>query len=259
LSQLAIPQKSRIWWCPTSTLCALPLHAAGPYRPQQLNLPDIYTSSYIPTLSSLIKARSNIIDQSIIPRLLVIGQPQTLPNVQDEIDHVQQLGDFVDVLVGADASRETVLHGLQEHSWSHFACHGRLGENGKPFHGSFELHGGGRLTLLDLIQARLPNAQLAFLSACHAAAGDLNTPDETIHLAGALQFCGFRSVVGTLWAMEDEDGPIVSKEFYKYMFRELGNKVDFRDSAEALQRAVCVMKETGVPLKRWITFVHIGA
>jgi len=142
LSLLAVPQKSRIWWCPTSKLCALPLHAAGPYRPQQLNLPDIYTSSYIPTLSSLIRARSNIMDQSIVPKLLVIGQPETLPNVQDEINHVQQLGDFVDVMVGADASRETVLHGLQEHSWSHFACHGHLGENGQPFQGSFELHDG---------------------------------------------------------------------------------------------------------------------
>jgi len=116
-----------------------------------------------------------------------------------------------------------------------------------------------RLTLVDLIQARLPNAELAFLSACHAAAGDPNTPDETIHLAAALQFCGFRSVVGTLWAMADEDGPIISKEFYKYMFRSLGNKVDFRDSAEALQRAICEMKKNGVPLKRWITFIHIGA
>jgi len=260
LTRLAVPQKSRIWWCPTSELCALPLHAAGLYQPQQRNLPDIYTSSYIPTVSALITARSNMVGQSIVPKLLLIGQPgETLRNVQDEIDNVRQLGDFVDVIVGADACRDAVLHGLRQHSWAHFACHGHLGNNSQPFHASFQLHGGSRLTLLDLIQARLPNAELAFLSACHSAAGDLTTPDETIHLAAALQFCGFRSVVGTLWAMEDEDGPTVSKEFYKYMFRNPGNKVDFRDSAEALNVATRAMRKNRVPLERWIMFVHIGA
>ena len=266
LTQLGVPQKIRTWWCPTSELCALPLHAAGPYQLQQRNLPDIYTFSYIPTVSSLISARSNRkFDESIVPKLLFIGQPgddngyDALPKVRDEIDSVQQLGDFVDVIVGAEASRDAVLHGLQQHSWAHFACHGHLGDNNQPFHASFHLHGGSSLTLLDLIQARLPNAELAFLSACHSAAGNLNTPDETIHLAAALQFCGFRSVVGTLWAMEDRDGPTISKEFYKYMFRNSGNKADFRDSAEALNQAIRTMRKNRVPLERWIMFVHIGA
>jgi len=259
LTELAVPQKSRIWWCPTSELCALPFHAAGPYQPQKKNLPDIYTSSYIPTVSALITARSNMVGPSVVPKLLFVGQPdETLQNVQDEIDIVRQLGDFVDVIVGADANRDTVLRRLPQHSWAHFACHGCLGNNSQPFHASFQLHDGSRLTLLDLIQARLPNAELAFLSACHSAARDLTTPDETIHLAAALQFCGFRSVVGTLWAMEDEDGPTISKEFYKYMFRN-GNEVDFRDSAEALNVATRAMRKNRVPLERWIMFVHIGA
>ena len=188
---------------------------------------------------------------------------KSLPNVQSEIDNVQQLGDFVGVdvgvLVGAEANCDAILLGLREHSWAHFACHGYLGNNAQPFHASFKLHGGSYLTLLDLIQARLPNAELAFLSACHSAEGDLTTPDETVHLAAALQFCGFRSVVGTLWEMDDRDGPIVSKEFYKYMFRNPGNKADFRDSAEALNMAIRALRKNGVPLERWILFVHIGA
>ena len=260
LAELRVPEKSRIWWCPTSELCALPLHAAGPYRPQQKNLPDIYTSSYTTTLSALIRARSNMYGQSVVPNLLVVGQPsEELQNVQAEIDNVRQLGDFVDVLVGSEANHDKVLHGLQQHSWAHFACHGHLGDNTQPFQASFELHGGSSLTLLDLIQARLPNAELAFLSACHSAEGNLITPDETIHLAAALQFCGFRSVVGTLWEMDDEDGPMISKEFYKHMFRKPGNKADFRDSAKALNLAIWEMRKSRVPLERWILFVHIGA
>jgi len=113
--------------------------------------------------------------------------------------------------------------------------------------------------LLDLIQARLPNAELALLTACHGAAGHSSTPDETIHLAAALQFCGFRSVIGSTWAMNDEDGPALSKEFYRYMFRESGKKPDFRDSAQALQQAIREMRRNRVPLERWVMYVHIGA
>ncbi|KDR67694.1 hypothetical protein GALMADRAFT_257969 [Galerina marginata CBS 339.88] len=259
LTKLGVQEKSRIWWCPTSELCALPLHAAGPYRPNERNLPDLYISSYTPTLSALIRARSDPISQAIPPKLVVVGQPaEDLPNIQHEIGIIQQLANSVDVFTGARANRKTVLRVLQHHSWAHFACHGHLGDKDKPFHASFQLHG-GHLTLLVLMHARLPNAELAFLSACHSVASDLLTPNETIHLAAALQFCGFRSVVGTLWEMDDQDGPNISKEFYKHMFRNTGKPADFRDSAEALSLAIREMRRNGVPLYRWIMFVHIGA
>src|SRR3712207_5168070 len=41
LDMLGFKQGSRIWWCPTSYLGMLPLHAAGPYREGKLNLPDL--------------------------------------------------------------------------------------------------------------------------------------------------------------------------------------------------------------------------
>jgi CHAT domain-containing protein len=119
---------------------------------------------------------------------------------------------------------------------------------------------GEHLTLRGLTQARLPNAEFAFLSACHSAAGDVRgTPDEVIHLAAALQLCGFRSVVGTLWAMEDVDGRDVAKDFYEYMFREPGAGANFRDSAVALNQATRAMRRKRMPVYRWIKFVHIGA
>ena len=32
LQELNVPEQSRIWWCPTSVFCSLPLHAMGPIR-----------------------------------------------------------------------------------------------------------------------------------------------------------------------------------------------------------------------------------
>lgn len=192
------------------------------------------------------------------PIVPVVGQPadESLPSVREEIDRVRQLEDFVDILVDTEANRDAVLQNMQQHSWVQFACHGHL--DAQAYLSSFELRG-GRLTLLALMQAQLPNAEFACLSACHSAAGDrLRTPDETISLAAALQFCGFRSVVGTMWAMADKDGPNLAKHFYEGMFRETG-KADVRDSAKTLNRAVREMRNEGAPIDRWIKFVHIGA
>ena len=266
LVALGVPDKSRIWWCPTSTLCGLPLHAAGMYSPKVPKpncIPDCYVSSYTPSLSALIKARSGLVTRTTNPpSLLVIAQSDgILPKVKEEIGHIQRLSKHnadIRVLEGQDANHDTVLSGLRTHSWAHFACHGHL--NDQPFHSSFQLHGNSRLELVKLIPAQFPDAELAFLSACHTAAGDvIGTPDEVVHLAAALQFCGFRSVVGTMWAMEDEDGCDVARDFYQYMFRTPGALPNFRDSAEALHMAIREMRKRGLGMDRWVKFVHVGA
>jgi tetratricopeptide (TPR) repeat protein len=262
LVALGVPDKSRIWWCPTSKLCGLPLHAAGIYSPKFPKpncIPDCYVSSYTPSLSALIKARSGLVTRTTHPNLLVIAQPdETLPKVKEEIGHIQGLFNNANILEGRDANHDTVLSGLRTHSWVHFACHGHL--NDQPFHSSFQLHDNSRLELVKLIPAQLPDAELAFLSACHTAAGDVvGTPDEVVHLAAALQFCGFRSVVGTMWAMEDDDGCDVTRDFYRYMFRTPGAVPNFRDSAEALHLATKEMRKRKLGLDRWVKFVHVGA
>jgi CHAT domain-containing protein len=45
----------------------------------------------------------------------------------------------------------------------------------------------------------LKRASLAFLSACQTAKGDQNQPDQAVHLAASFLFCGFKSVIATMW------------------------------------------------------------
>ncbi len=84
------------------------------------------------------------------------------------------------------------------------------------------------------------------------------TPDEVLTLAAAMQFCGFRSIVGTLWTMSDNDGPVLAEKFYTHMLRNGFDKMDVCDSAEAVHLATKSMREAGVPPHRWTTFVHVG-
>ena len=61
LNELNIPEQSRVWWCPTSVFCSLPLHAMGPI-PSDTGPPryflDLYIPSYTPSLSALLASRN---------------------------------------------------------------------------------------------------------------------------------------------------------------------------------------------------------
>ncbi|KAF9239427.1 hypothetical protein BU15DRAFT_61939 [Melanogaster broomeanus] len=105
--------------------------------------------------------------------------------------------------------------------------------------------------------SRFENPEFAFLSACHTAVGDKSTPDEAIHLAAAMQFAGFKSVVGTMWGVDDAFVHYMVTAFYRNMF-ESSKRPDFRRSAEYLNKAVKDIVDV-VPIDQRIVFIHIGA
>ena len=245
LRLLGVPEQSQIWWCPTSVFCSLPLHAMGPIPSSEFGRPqyfsDLYIPSYTPSLSALIDSRRASPRILRKPSLLLIAQPDhDLPGVKGEIKVIRKLGDQVSVtdLISSDATPTSVIEGLRGSSLTHFACHGLL-ETGKPFEASFKLHGGSRLTLLNIVQSRLPDAEFAFLSCCHAAEITAESvTDEALHLTAAMQYCGFRSVVGTMWAMADTNGRDLAKYFYKSLFSSQNPNVPYYErSAEALRNA----------------------
>ena len=163
-------------------------------------------------------------------------------------------------LLSESVTPATVIDGFHRHQFVHFACHGTL-EAGKPFEAGFELYGETRLTLLEIVRSHVPTAEFAFLSACHTAEVTKGSMmDEGLHLAAAVQYCGFRSVVGTMWAMLDEDGQELAENFYKALFsnsrRDQGTPYHER-SAKALQSAVKKLRrKRHITLERWVNFVH---
>ena len=196
--------------------------------------------------------------------MLLVAQPDpSLPTVVDEIQAVRNLDTEATSLVSEAATPATVIDSFHRHGFVHFACHGTL-HAGKPFEAGFELHGGSRLTLLDIVRSHLPAAEFAFLSACHTAEmTEGSIMDEGLHLAAAVQYCGFRSVVGTMWAMADVDGGDLAKNFYRALFsnsKQDQGKPYHERSAKALQIAVKKLRRKRyITLERWVNFVHYGA
>jgi CHAT domain-containing protein len=86
---------------------------------------------------------------------------------------------------------------LKSSTLAHIACHG-IQHPTDALSSGFCLKD-GNFTVSRLIDLNLKNAFLAFLSACETAKGDAKQPDQAVHLAAAMLFVGFRSVVATMW------------------------------------------------------------
>ena len=257
------PRGSRIWWCPTAEISLLPLHAAGPYRKGEKNLSDHYISSYTPTLTALIRARRPSLPSCVTERkdFVAIGQANAagtreLPSVGTELANIGRLVDGLAMFThiqGQDSCISRVTGELGRNDWVHLACHG-LPNRKQPFDSAFALSD-GHLTIHRLIGCNLRNPEFAYLSACHTTVGDEESPDEVIHLASAMQFAGFRSVVGTMWSVDDAETNKITSVFYKHMLNESG-RLDHTRAAHALRKAA---RLADVPLDQRILYIHIGA
>jgi len=187
--------------------------------------------------------------------LLVVQPDVSMVQALEEMKAVQQ--------AGSQATPRVMLERFLDHRFIHVVCH-RLLERGKPFDSSFKLYQGKRLSLLNIVRSQLPNAEFAFLAACHTAElTNESRADEALHLAAAMQYCGFRSVVGTMWAMADTDGQDLAENFYKSVFSGGKRGVYYHErTAEALRDAVVRLqrkKGRGMSLERWVNYVHYGA
>ncbi|KAN0082482.1 CHAT domain containing protein [Tylopilus felleus] len=254
---------SRIWWCPTAEFSLLPLHAASPYRKGQRGLSDLYISSYTPTLSALIRAQQ--LGSPVVvndgPRIVAIGQANAvgeseLFSVSSELANVGQCVDGLATFTqieGPDSCISRVAEELRQTQWVHLACHG-IPNRKRPFESAFALHD-GRFTIERIIQCDLENPEFAYLSACHTTVGDEESPDQVIHLAAAMQFSGFRSVIGTMWAVDDGHMNQITSTFYKHMVNESG-RLDHTRAAYALNKT---MKSVNVLLDQRILYIHLGA
>ncbi|KAG2110045.1 CHAT domain-containing protein [Suillus cothurnatus] len=264
---LKVKHRSRIWLCPTAAFTSIPLHAANPFitkpdRSKEPCLEDLYICSYTPTLSALVRSRQ-LMKKRVPPSFVAIGQGQPGTGKGKELLAVDSELELVHKLVPATANRTTIsgdaatragaLEALQHNTWVHLACHGKQ-DRTQPYDSHFVMKD-EYLTLLDIMERDIPNAEFAFLSACHTAVGDEETPDEVIHLAAGLQFSGFKSVIGTLWEVDDGVAKHVVEAFYQYMFRD--GVMDCTKAAWALNCATHSVK-TKVPLEQRMVFIHIG-
>ena len=265
----------RLWWCPTGPLSFLPIHAAGIYGNEKTPLgscvSDYVVSSYTPTITTLLNKlkEASTTDQSSTS-LLLISQPSTpgqnpIPAVKIETATLRNLVEPLMKSLLLENDSATVIQvkeKMKTYSWVHFACHA-IQDIAQPLKSGAQLHD-GRLEVLEIMKQRLPNADLAFLSACQTSTGDKKLSDEAVHLAAGMLGAGYRSVVATMWSIKDQYGPLVAEDFYTYILKEnlKDGQMNSANAAYALHYAVQNIRKrlgnTEEALLTWVPYVHFG-
>ena len=228
----------RVWWCPTGPAVLLPLHAAGLHPRSAAEYAAVgeraaaadtvagrVVSSYTPTLAALARARTQ--PPPVRVRQLAVGvaepplyarRANPLPAVSAELRRVSDFlpaPEYATHLLDRAATRRAVLEALPGYSWLHMACHGVQDQSDANL-SAFLLHD-QPLTLADLTTVTLPEADLAYLSACQTATGDFDLTDEHLHLAAGLQLIGYRHVLATLWSISDSAAPAMAQAVYEHL------------------------------------------
>ena len=160
-------------------------------------------------------------------------------------------------LTGEDATKEAVLQRIKSVSLVHIAAHGR------PETGEIVLAPDPRwesdtpkeedcIMKMSDIQAVKLRARLVVLSCCHSGQGEVSS-EGVVGMARAFLFAGARSVLATLWAIDDEATMMFMKSFYQ----QLGSG---ESASVALQRAMKCLRDShdySAP-KYWAPFVLMG-
>ena len=187
-------------------------------------------------------------------------------DISQELDAFRQIGvsepDILDAL-----SKVQVLRKLRESSVAHFACHG-LSDSTDPSNSRLFLADDSDglpeyLTVRDLSEISLSEAQIVYISACSTAENSSrHLLDENIHIASAFLLVGFPHVVGTMWEAFDFCANDVSQTFYRQLVQMKGewSGCESHDVfAYALHEAVKYLRETGSDnVIGWAHFIHLG-
>jgi tetratricopeptide (TPR) repeat protein len=275
----------RLWWCPGGPLAYLPLHAAADHTTRDDQVPqtvlDRAVSSYTPTVRALIRARLNSRARPGPNEMLVVAMPNTPEQrrlravVGETLDlhgrfpgqvtilHGELTSAEAAVLHGSRADTASVLAALSKFRWAHFACHA-TSDMGESSVGELLLadHQSHPLTVADLARLRLPDPELAFLSACATVrTGRPRLADEAIHLSAGFQLAGYRHVVATLWPIDDKPARQIATRFYERLApgKHLPGNADA--AALTLHETVRAYRDAQNAQRPWdwAAYLHSGA
>ncbi|MFO8007149.1 MAG: CHAT domain-containing protein, partial [Candidatus Brocadiia bacterium] len=156
-------------------------------------------------------------------RVLALGNPDVgdaayeLPFTEQEVVSIGRDFPRVTALTGQEASEERLREEIADYDVVHIGAHGAF-DSANPLFSTIVLSPQQQDGLLHLyeVPALEIHAQLLSLSACQTALGELRSADELVSLSRAFSYAGARSILSTLWRVDDVSTALVSKHFYRH-------------------------------------------
>ncbi|XP_068675882.1 tetratricopeptide repeat protein 28-like [Montipora foliosa] len=179
-----------------------------------------------------------------------------LPCARKEVEMIGELLQTAP-LTGENATKAEVLKRMKSVALIHVAAHGDdyFGEIVlAPNHdrsSQIPEEKDYMLTMSDVQAVRL-QAKLVVLSSCHSGQGEVKS-EGVVGIARAFLCAGAKSVLVSLWAIDDEATLLFMKSFYQHL-------ADRKSASLALHHAMKSLRETKEysAIKYWAPFVLIG-
>ena len=247
-----IAGKRLLYVIPDGMLWRLPFQALQ--RADGKHLVELVALAYTPSLTLLRKERARGAD-SHPPTLLAIADPTLghhtetmarathrdrdlgpLPDARAEALEIQRMyGSRSRVLMGLQATETATKDLTPRFDVLHLATHGIL-DDSAPMYSALVLAGtdadDGLLEAREVIDLDL-SADLAILSACESAGGDVTPGEGIIGMSWALMVAGCRSTMVSQWKVDSRSTSAMMIAFHRQAAAAEGEA----DYASALQRA----------------------
>lgn len=234
-------------------------------------LSEIVRIRLAPSLTTLKLIQDSPADYHCQTGALIVGDPKvghvnfkgkvvefcSLPKAREEAQMVSALLG-VRCLIGEQATKEEVLRRIKDVSVVHIAAHGdaERGEIALAPNSSVTgvpMKDDVVLTMKEIAEVGI-RAKLVILSCCHSARGKILTAEGVIGIARAFLGSGARSVLMSLWAVDDEATKAFMNVFYKCLVH---GKMS---ASEALHHAIKNTRESPKyeDFRYWAPFVLLG-
>lgn len=190
-----------------------------------------------------------------------------LPGTRKEVTAIATAFQAADrdvvALLGSDATEAALLDATRSPQYLHIATHGLVDPKSRASFSGLALTppqvpvpgDDGFLSLADLLQrwsGRLDGTDLVVLSACESSTGSASRHEGMVALPWGMLFAGARSVVGSLWKVDDEATAFLMTRMYARL-------LDGKEPLDALAAARRdTMKKYPHP-HHWGAFVLTGA
>ena len=245
---------SEILFVPEGPLCLAPFAALK--GPNSKYLSESFRIRIAPSLTSLKIIADCPVDYHVMSGALLVGDPwvqdvTNLPRLPHAREEVETIGRILDCtpLIGRQATKDEVLRRLGSVALVHIAAHGSMkaGEIALAPNSEMDF----LLTMRDVLGVQM-RARLVVLSCCHSAHGEIKA-EGVVGIARAFLGAGARSVLVSLWAVDDKATLEFMKNFYQHL-------VKGKSAGEALNQAMSCMRESEEfgAVKYWAPFVLIG-
>jgi tetratricopeptide (TPR) repeat protein len=213
---------------PHGTLHFLPFHA---FYDGDKYLIDEYEVSYAPSASVLkyCLKKPAVHGESA----LIVGVPdEKAPLVGEELLRLTQLFPNARLLRDQDATRAAFTENAKVASFVHIATHAIFRQD-NPMFSSFKL-ADGWLTAFDLF-SMVCQTNLVTLSGCQSGMSEVTGSDDLLGLMRGFLYAGARSLLLSLWNVNDESTAALMVRFYEEWGKGAAKSTALRSAMRALR------------------------